>query len=342
MDGGSSGERRLRWLAEAVVTGATGPALEGMAAFEELDEAAAALIGCGLISPGIADGIVSETVDALVVRGVEWLAPALPDLDVHSLVAASTEVDRPELRRVAVSSHVRTGGVASVELWSDRTIVRFFDPRDASDADDDGPGRWRELPAIAPGQRRLEVQWESFERTGISLEDGHDAVVVDAGGRSIDPAGYLERLSHHLGATALVERSLERVERLRRRLSVSASVLTEGPAILPSLLEAFDGEVADVVLEGGVPEEAIAVAIRSGDLSLLSIERWSDHWRLFVSEGPAGRGAFWTAVVDGATFGGVFAGTDRIDFRPALPESWTRLSLDLVDRGRCRSFAVPR
>lgn len=344
MDGGSPAEHRLRSLAEVVVAGPVAPALVAIAAFEELDEAAAALTGCGLIAPEIADRIVSETVDALVVRGVEWIAPALPDLDVHSLVASATAHARPVLRRVAVSSpsRVHTGAVASVELWSDRSIVRFFGPDDATDGGVDGSGRWRELPAIPPGQRRLEVQWESNERTGISFDDGRDAVVAEAGGRRIDTAEYLERLSLHLGATALVETSLERVERLRRRLAISSAVLTGGSAIAPSLLAAFDLAVSDVVFDRAVPEEAIAVATRSGALSLLSIERWSDHWRLFVSGSPAGRGAFWTAGVDGTTVGGVFAGSDRIDFYPALPESWERLSLDVVDRGRCRTFEVRR
>lgn len=340
MDREALAERRLRSLAETVVAIATAPVQQGMEALEGLVDAAAALVGAGSLGWPIADGLVSETIDALVVRGAEWIAPAVPDLDAESLVVAGTTGPSPELNKVVASAQASAGEVATVELWSDRCMVRFFDS--AGNARAGAPAPLRELPAIGGDQRHLEVQWETLEHTQLSLEGGRNAEPVEANGHPIEPSEYLRRLARHLAATALVETSLEEVDALRRRLAVSALILGQTPSA-PSLLAAFDRTVTDAIPEWSEPEEAMAVALHAGGLSLLSLERWSDHWRVFVSGGPdRTQGRFWTAAVDGASYGGVFVGDDRIDFFPALPETWRRLSLDLVEAGRCRSFEVRR
>lgn len=334
-------ERRLRSAAETVVATAAAPVHEGMEALEGLVDAAAALVGTGSLEWGIAEGVVSETIDALVVRGAQWLAPAVPELDAESLVVAGTTGPSPELNKVVASAQASAGEVASVELWSDRCIVRFFGS--AGIARMGAPAPLRELPPIDGDQRHLEVQWETLERTQMSLEGGRNAGQVEANGHPIEPSEYLRRLASHLAATALVETSLEEVEALRRRLAASARILDQATPSASSLLAAFDRTVTDMVPEWSEPEEATAVGLCAGGMSFLSLERWSDHWRVFVSGGPDGaRGRFWTAEADGASYGGVFVGDDRIDFCPALPGSWRRLSLDLVEAGRCHSFEVRR
>lgn len=344
MDRGALGESRLRSMAEDVVVTATAPVHEAMEALEELSDAAAALVGTGSVESDVADGIVSETIDALVVRGAEWIAPAVPDLDVEVLVAAARTGPTPELWRIVPSARAGAGEVASVELWSDRCVVRFFGG--AGGAGMGGPAPARELPPVERNQRHLEVQWETLERTEVALDGGRDAGQVEVNEHRIEPSAYLRRLASHLAATAIVETSLDGIEALRRRLAVSARILDEPPTSSSSLLAAFDRTVTGVVPEWSVPEEAIAIAARGAGLSLLSVERWSDHWRLFLSGAPRGEGRFWTAEVDssdgGDSYGGVWVGDDRIDFFPALPPSWRRLSLELIDAGRCHSFEVRR
>lgn len=340
MDREALAERRLRSLAESVVATATAPVHEGMEALEGLSDAAAALVGAGSLGWAAAEEIVSETIDALVVRGADWIAPAVPELDAGCLVTAGTAGASSELNKVVASARASAGEVASVELWSDRCIVRFFDS--AGPARMGAPAPLRELPAIDGDLRDLEVQWETFEHTQMSLESGRSTEEVEARGHPIDPSEYLRRLAIHLAATALVETSLEEVDALRRRLAVSARILDQG-ASTASLLAAFDRTVTDVMPEWSEPEEAVAVGLSAGGLSFVSLERWSDHWRVFVSGGPdRARGRFWTAEAYGASYGGLFVGDDRIDFFPALPGSWGRLSLDLVEAGRCHSFEVRR
>ncbi len=61
------------------------PAYEVKAALDDLEATIAQETTSGAVDAVVADRIISEVVDALVVRGVDWLVPTMPDLDVAAL-----------------------------------------------------------------------------------------------------------------------------------------------------------------------------------------------------------------------------------------------------------------
>lgn len=73
-------ERRLRLRAEAVVALSAAPPVEIAEAIEGLNHAADAVVGAGLVPVEVTRAIAVETVDALYIRGVEWLDPSMPEL----------------------------------------------------------------------------------------------------------------------------------------------------------------------------------------------------------------------------------------------------------------------
>lgn len=309
-------EVALRLRIEALIAGHAELGVdEAAGALADVDAVATALAATGALAGDVAAGLVADTVDALVVRGASWVEPTAVDLDVRRLYDLAAGVPRPRLRRVVA---VPGGGaLASVDLWDDRAEVRAVG----------GPSL--HLDAVPPDDRRLELR-----------DDGGNVVAVDVtGGRaaseggtvgSVDAAEYLARLEVHATAAARRDGSVPVVNAQRRRLAAVAEALADGAGDAVARFDAVIVEGPGGRRPGATLLEVVAVAVRVPYGWVLSVERWSDHWRAVVA-GAEGR-ALWTAVDDaGGRYGGDPVDVDVVRFDPALPEDWTRVTLQRLD-----------
>ncbi len=125
-DGDAAVELRLRRRGEELIDRvATIPPLDLQAELGALQAAAQSAEAVGALRHGAAMAFVADVVDALVVRGAWWFAPAVPDLDVTRLYDAAVGGGRPQLRRVVgVAARLDDAAVTSVELWSNRAVAR--------------------------------------------------------------------------------------------------------------------------------------------------------------------------------------------------------------------------
>ena len=308
-------EVALRLRIEALIAGhAELDVDEAAGALADVEAVATALAATGAMAADIAASLVADTVDALVVRGASWVEPTAVDLDVRRLYDLAAGVPRPRLRRVVA---VPGGGaLTSVDLWDDRAEVRVV------------AGPSLHLDAVRPEDRRLELR-----------DDGGNLVAVDVtGGRagseggtvgSVAAAEYLARLEVHATSAARRDGAVPTVNAQRRRLAVVAEALGErgGDAVAR-----FDAAVVGHDDRPAVPTllEVVAVAVRVPYGWVLSVERWSDHWRAVV-RGAEGR-ALWTALDDaGGRYGGDPMDVDVVRFDPALSDDWARVTLQRLD-----------
>jgi hypothetical protein len=287
--GADDAERRLRLLAESLIAS---PSPDGLA---DLEACADALATAGVLDPDAVRGVVVATVDALAVRGVGWLEPLVAELDVGALRAAVGASARARLRRVIPG----TGDVIAVDVWDDRTEARLVDRppmlvQDVAELGIDAAGG----RAASPVEVRAVVA--SVGRCG-------DALVAAAVGDA-----------HRAAATD--GDALDELNRIRRRLVVG------GEALSVDLVARFDRAIAPISSAGSSSLlDVVPLALEAGERWLLSIERWTDHWRLAVAGAAGDR---WTALAgDGSRFGGVELGDGLVRFDPGLPSDWASLLL---------------
>lgn len=277
-----------------------------MAALADVEAGASALAAVGEMEADAAAALVADTVDALVVRGASWVEPKAVDLDVRRLYDLAAGVPRARLRRVV---GVGTGGITSVDLWDDRAEARTAGPS-------------IHIDPIAADESQLELRDGYGGTVDIDLSSGRAATDGGSTGRVDGRADYLGRLLRHAVAAARRDPSVDQLNAQRRRIVVVTELL-DAP---PGLVEHFDDEVA-VVAAGGQPQllEVTPVAVRAPYGWVLSIESWSDHWRVIVRDDGH---ALWTAVADDGTgFGGDVLDGDVLRFDPALPPAWTSVTL---------------
>ena len=311
----SAAERALRLRAEELITGFSDIGVErAIEALDDLETAAAAVAGSGVLDAELSSSIVADTVDALVVRGASFVEAAALDLDVRRLYDLAAGAPRPRLRRVVP---VASGGVTSVDLWEDHAEVR-------SVGLDGVVQPALHLDAIAEDDRTLELDDGAGGVLSVDLTVGRPA--ADGGAvRSLDGrAEYLARIFRIAVAAARRDPSVEQLNRQRRRLGVAAEILAA-----PSLVEQFDVSVAatderrPAALVGVVP-----VAVHAPFGWVLSVESWSDHWRAVVRLDAPG---MWTAVDgDGTGYGGIALADEVIRFDPPLPPSWSSVTLECL------------
>ena len=302
-------ELALRLRVEALIAGFADLGIEeAMTALAEVEAVASALAATRVMDADDAFDLVADTVDALVVRGASWVEAAAVDLDVRRLYDLAAGAPRPRLRRVVA---VATGALASVDLWDDRAEVRTAG----------GPSV--HLDAVAPGDHRLDLRDEGGGVVSIDLSAGR---VATEGGETgmVDAAEYVRRLEVHAASAARRDPSVEHLNSLRRRLGAVAATLG-----IEGAVERFDAAVVEVP-DGPAPPallDVVPVAVRIEGGWVLSVERWTDHWRaVTVTEAPG----LWTAVDDrGGTYGGEPVGADVIRFDPPLDD-------------RCRAVTVQR
>lgn len=336
----AAAEHRLRLRAEEVVAlAAFGPPVEVMAELASFETAARALAGAGVLPGERSTDLVSEVVDALVVRGATWLAPAVPALDPTRLYDASAGGHGPRLRRVvAVGASLDHGTITSVELWSDRAVARLVGADGAV------------LPSHVVGaagvdDRRLDLRDATGGTVGVDLTGGRP--VRESPGR-VEPSS----VDRHLGAvTALAvatvyrDDSIDALNAARLRLEVAARTLA--PERTAEVLAGFDAAASASVAVGrdgaAVLDEVVPVAARFFGGWLLSVERWSDHWRaVIVPEDPTSP-AEWTAVDDrGRTYGSLPLDGEVLRFDPHLPDSWSWLRLERHAGGEVLAVEVQR
>jgi hypothetical protein len=341
----AAAEHRLRLRAEEVVAlAAFGPPVEVMAELATFEAAAFALCGAGVLPPGRSTDLVSDVVDALVVRGASWLAPAVPALDPTRLYDASAGGQGPQLRRVvAVGARLDHGTLTSVELWSDRAVARLVGP--------DG----EILPSHVVGaagvdDRRLELRDAAGGSVGVDLTEGRP--VRESPGR-VEPSSvdrHLAAVEALAVATIHRQGSVDGLNVARGRLETAAGTLA--PERAAELLARFDDAVAAVAVAaetagsgagGIVLAEVIPIAARFFGGWLLSVECWSDHWRaVVVPEDPADR-AEWTAIDDrGRAYGSTPLDREVLRFDPPLPASWSEVRLERHARGEVLAVEVRR
>lgn len=338
----AAAEHRLRLRAEEVVAlAAFGPPVDVMAELASFETAAGALCGAGVLPPERSTGLVSEVVDALVVRGASWLAPAIPALDPTRLYDASAGGHGPRLRRVvAVGESLDQGTITSVELWSDRAVARLVGP--------DG----EVLPSYVVGaagvdDRRLDLRDAVGGTVGVDLSGGRP--VRESPGRveSSSVARYLAAVEALAVATIRRDRSVDALNAARARLEVAA--VTLDPEEVAGRLARFDAAARDVEATtgtgdgAGVLVEVVPIAVRFFGGWLLSIEQWSDHWRaIVVPEDPADPAEWTAAHDDGGTYGSSSLDGEVLRFDPPLPRSWSTLRLERYGGGEVLAVEVTR
>jgi hypothetical protein len=236
------------------------------------------------------------------------------DLDVRRLYDLAAGAARPRLQRVVA---VAAGAVTSVDLWDDRAEARVVGP--------DGEVRPSlHLDAVPLDDRSLSFRDEGGATMEVDLTRGRPA---SEGGtsRRIDGAEHLTAVERHAVGAARRDPSAETLNRLRRRVVVVGETLGD-----PSAASRFDAAVDGLEPPSVVPAvllEVLPIAVRAPFGWLLSVERWSDHWRVVTR----GAGGIWTAVDDtGAAYGGDVVGPDVVRFDPALPSTWSWSTLTLV------------
>ena len=300
-------ERALRLGAEELIAGFGDLGIEeAMGALADVEAVASALAATGVMDVDAAAALVADTVDALAVRGASWVEPTAVDLDVRRLYDLATGAPRPRLRRVVP---VASGTLTSVDLWDDRAEARVAG----------GPSL--HLDDVPVGDHRLELRDEGGATVAIDLSRGRAA---SEGGtaRRLGAAEYLERLEAHAAAAASRDPSIDTLNALRRRLVAVGEALGD-----PTIGRRFDERVSSLGPASPTPAflDVVPVAIRAPFGWVLSVERWSDHWRAVVADAGT---ALWTAVDDdGAGYGGEVVEVGVVRFGPSLPEGWTRLIL---------------
>lgn len=335
----AAAELRLRLRAEEVVAlAAFGPPVEVMAELASFETAAGVLCGAGVLPPDRSTALVAEVVDALVVRGASWLTPAVPALDPTRLYDASAGGHGPQLRRVvAVGARLDQSLITSVELWSDRAVARLVGSDGAV------------LPSYVVGaagvdDRRLELRDSAGGTVGVDLGGGRG--VRESPGRV--EASSVER---HLGAVealalATIHRNpaVDALNAARARLDTAAQTLD--PDGVAGRLARFDAAVTEASAPSGAGSElaeVIPIAVRFFGGWLLSIERWSDHWRAIVVPEDAADPAEWTATDDGGrTYGAWPLDGEQLRFDPPLPASWSELRLERHAGGEVLAIEVRR
>lgn len=335
----AAAEHRLRLRAEEVVAlAAFGPPIEVMAELTSFETTAGALCGAGVLPPDRSTALVAEVVDALVVRGATWLTPAVPALDPTRLYDASAGGHGPRLRRVvAVGARLDQSTITSVELWSDRAVARLVGP--------DGAVR----PSYVVGaagvdDRRLELRDSAGGTVGVDLGGGR--AVRESPGRV--EASSVER---HLGAVEALalatihrDRAVDALNAARARLDTAARTLDpDGVAERLARFDAAATESPAPSAGGSELVEVIPIAVRFFGGWLLSIERWSDHWRAIVVPEDAADPAEWTATDDeGRTYGSWPLDVEQLRFDPPLVASWGELRLERHARGEVLAVEVRR
>ena len=279
---------------------------EAMGRLADVEAIAGALAATGALDATAAAALVADTVDALVVRGAAWVEPKAVDLDVTRLYDLAAGAPRPRLRRVVP---VAVGSLTSVDLWEDRAEARL------------AGGGSIHLAAVPAGDRRLELRDGGGEAVSVDLTRGRAA--SDGGtARRIGTTDYLSRLEAHAVAAAQRDPSVETLNSGRRRLVAVGEALGD-----PAAAGRFDARVAALSAPSPAPSfvEVVPVAIRTPFGWVLSLERWTDHWRAVVVADGA---ALWTAVDDGGVvYGGDLVGAGVVGFDPALRETWTSVTL---------------
>lgn len=288
--------------------------MAGLGAFEA---AAAAASRVGAVTPEDVERLIDDVVDALVIRGAPWLEPAIPDLDPRSLYDLASVGDRPTLGRV-VAIGARLGDVVatSVELWSDRTVVRtrFVDGSMSDDL----------AAEPATGDRSFEVRGPSGETVGVDLRHGvaSDDVAGSVSVRVAEADDDLDALVA-VEIAALAESDPDAAAAGRTRIIAAAEVLG-GDAHLAS--DRFDqawGAPRSSHRRGGSLIEVIPLTVRMSDGWLASIESWSDRALLrWTPDRRPGRPSLWVlSGPDGALVGGRDAGDGVVVFEGRVPAS---------------------
>lgn len=319
----TAAELELRLRAEELVALAPfGPVAEVVAELDAFEAAAAALEGGGLLPPERSTALVSEVVDALVVRGAAWLAPVVPLLDVSRLYDTAAGARQPLLRRVVpVLAPLGPATVTSVELWSDRAVARMVAGDEVAAS--------HVVGAAGVDDRRLQLRDASGAAVAVDLLGGR--VARESPG-AVEPPSidrYLAALFTIAVAEIRRDPSVAQLNRQRGRVGAAARAVAPDEA--EAWLARFDEQVAAVGDVATAPFllEVVAVAQRFFGGWLLSVELWSDHWRaVVVEEDPTAR-PWWTATDErGDAFGAGVLAPDVLRFDPALPLGWTQLRLE--------------
>ncbi|MDQ3108133.1 MAG: hypothetical protein M3Q68_10060 [Actinomycetota bacterium] len=329
-------EHRLRLHAESVVS-AVGhePVLDTVRRMDGFEAATLALVGIGALTSEAGTALVTDVVDALVVRGASWLVPTLPQLDPARLYAAAAGDGRPVLRAVVpVDAALSDGRVTSAELWSDRAVARVV-------AADGSVAPSYLVGAAGVDDRRLELRDASGASVTVELDDGVRATDVAPLTTETSPSRYLDAVV--VTAVAQVRRDPADVDVIngsRCRVQAVADAL----ALDGAGLDSFDRCIGDLVQPAGLARllEVVAVAQRFPGGWWVSMERWTDHWRaVVVLEAPAS--TLWTAVDgDGVRYGGQPLTTDVVRFDPPLPDTWAMVTLERHVAGRVVALTVER
>ena len=304
-------ELDLRLRAERLITGfAPLPVEEAIGALADVEAIADALVVIGELEPEVSTSIVTDTVDALVVRGAPWVEPTAVDLDVRRLYDLAAGAPRPRLQRVVPAAlPIADGLLTSVDLWNDRTEARVVDHEGV-------PQSSHHFAAIPAGDTAIDVRDGAGDVVRIDLAPGR-AAAVGGSTTTIDAAEYVARLEAHARAAVTRGSSIVSLSGLRRRLAVVGEVLGAGGGV-----RGLDDAVATAsasTAAGSALLAVVPVAARTPFGWLLSIERWTDHWRAVVAD--EGR-ALWTAEGgDGSRFGGERIAADVVRFDPALDGS---------------------
>ena len=306
---------RLR-VEELIAAGSDLGAEEAVARVLEVGAVATALGAVGMMDLDAAVFLIADTIDALVVRGAPSVEPLDLDLGIQRLHDVAAGAARPRLRRVVP---VAAGGVCSLELWDDVAEVRVVGA-----AGEVLPSVY--LDAVSPREERLEITDADGEVLGIDLSRGR--VASDGGTqRQVDTAGYLEAHLRYAVGVARANPTEHTLNLLRRLVGAVAAELGGGDVEGHDACAAFDAAVAADATPSSSPVrvEVVPVALRTPVGWLLSIERWSDHWRAVVR--AEGRG-WWTATDDrGSGYGGHVLSGEVLRFDPALPTTWSSLTI---------------
>lgn len=336
-------ERRLRLRAEAVVALATAPPVEIAEAIEELNCAADAVAGAGLVPVEVTGGIVAETIDALYIRGVEWLEPTWPELDPAQLPSMFESAAPAVLEHVLVDAG--EGAYSSCfEFWSDHAVVRRARP-------DGRPDDLRRLPVPQQvGQQLLGVGWSDGDDSEFDVSQAVATSELSGLEREIGPLGYFEHLVLRVLALATLDIDVDAINSLRSRLQVSAEALVLLDADLEAALSAFDAAVSasehtrltlDALSTESAPIETVPLGLRIDVGWLVALQRWSDHWCLAITTDEPGKSAFWAATCGEVRAAGIPVGPGLVRFDPALSPTCRTVTLDLVSEGRLRTYEMP-
>ncbi|HET9444175.1 MAG TPA: hypothetical protein VFO65_12675 [Acidimicrobiales bacterium] len=182
MAGAAAAERWLRHRAEEVIGAADRPAPDLAEVLQELSDAADALGGAGVVAAETARGVVQEAVDALRLRGVEWLGPWVPELDLASLASLASPAPGAG-PPVAPGSAGRPWRPAAVEpagflerlAWQQLALVR----------------RRPAVEVVNGARARLAAAARALVGAGAVVDD--PARLVDAFDATLAAAGLVER-----------------------------------------------------------------------------------------------------------------------------------------------------